>query len=174
MASIKKTGSILIRRKGVQMSATIRDEKARKLWVAYKEDIIDQMYYFDVPLQDMITLKDAIELKLKELEREGKDQRTIGDVKRLEIDFKEFIEFPLNKIKYDALMEKIKDMLKATVFYGGAGKGTGSERVQSSTTVLRKIRVLSTVFSNMINQGVNVENPALRVAQYLHTMKEKT
>lgn len=174
MASIKKTGSILIRRKGIQMSATIRDEETRKLWVAYKEDVIDQMYYFDVPLQEMITLKDAIELKVKELEKSCKDQRTVGDVKRLEVDFKEFLEIPLNKIKYDTLMEKVKNMLKSTVFYGGDGKGKGDERIQSSTTVLRKIRVLCTVFSNMINQGVNVENPALRVAQYLQTMKEKT
>lgn len=155
------------------MSATFKDKETGDLWTAYKEDMIDQMFYFDVPLQEMITLKDAIELKFKELERDGKDPKSICDVRRLENDFSEFLELPLNKIDYNTLMVKVKNMLNSTVFYGGAGKGTGSERVQSLPTVLRKIRVLSTVFSKMINEGVNVENPALRVAQYLHSNKEK-
>jgi hypothetical protein len=180
MASIEERNGryrVSIRKKGIEISQTFSNLETAKLYERYKEDIIDEMHAFDVKDKDLITIEEAIRLNIERVEKECSDSKNISDNNLWEENLRDILEQPISCLTYEFLMNKANEMLSSIIKRGGSRKIENSGRlVQSSpATVLRKFRVLSTVFSNLIKNGVEIENHALKVCAYLRTkMKDKS
>lgn len=177
MASIRKNDSgnfrADIRKKGSKnVSASFSNKETAELWAAYKEDLIDQIKKFEVPLEDMINLETAIDMKVENMVNENFDKKSIGDVEILKNTFSEFLDRSLVSISYDELFKKMGTMLNTIVKKGGHGE-KGDKRVQSPLTVLKKFGCLSSVYSMLISNGMNLENHALKIMAILRKMSKK-
>jgi hypothetical protein len=180
MSSIRKIHKgfhVKIRKKGCEyLSATFSDRETAELWGKYKEDLIDNIKAFGVPLKDMITLENAIELKVRSLLEENKKKSITNDFSSLPFIFRDFLELPLSELKYEELLKFMLDMSNSKVKLGGAGKGsdTGISQNISPVTVLKRISAISTVINFAIEKGINIENVAYNVLKFMRsTMKKK-
>jgi hypothetical protein len=171
----RKNGNheLVIRKKGISLSRTFKTREDAELWAAYKEDLIHNIDAFDVPLKDMITLEVALKMKLDSLQAQGKDSRDFQDLRKC---FLEFVDLPLSHLKYDVLMQYMKKMSESQIRRGGDRKNPGTSGILvdiSSSTLISRISVLSTVINFAIENGVNVENDAYKVCQYLRANLKK-
>jgi len=171
MASISKQGErfrVQIRTKNVQLSASFSDLHTAELWARYKENMIQEMEDFSVPNQELICLKDAIEMKISEMEKNYKKLTSISDLLGCLSCFNEFLDKPISYLTYNILLDKCKEMSKTIVTKGGCPNSEkGSKRIQSPMTILKKMRCLSSVFGTMIEKGFLKTNPVLEVLQHL-------
>lgn len=165
MASIRcRNGKwyVQVRKKGQILCATFSDRETAELWGKYKEDIIDEIGYFDFKYENTITLNEAIDLKIKDLESKDTDKRSVNDVKSLKDSFSEFSDTPLVNIKSEDIVTKTNVMLDSIIRRGGSKKSnSGKIVVQSPRTVLKKLAVLGSVFSFIIKNGAAIQNPVL-------------
>lgn len=162
-----------IRKKEMDISQTFKNKKDAELWVIYKEDLIDQIEAFDPPLQQMITLQDAIELKIKDsIDKNIKD---IGDFNILFKVFEKFCPKKLNQITYEDLLAHFDEMMNTPIRHGGNRNdaNTGHMKLPSIHTTFRKFGYLSTVFQMMRELGVNIDNPVLKVCQFIRPKLKK-
>jgi hypothetical protein len=169
MASIRKIQQryhVQIRKKNISICASFNDRDTAILWSKYKEDLIDQIIQFDVPMNELMTLNDALDLKLKDMIEKRLDTR---DIKIIRNDFQEFLNIPIKNIKYEDYLEKMKKMSKQIVKIGGTldRQETGIKKIQSPKTIIRKMALLSSTYSLLIGMGIDLENSALRAMQYL-------
>jgi len=180
MANIRKNTSgsytAYIRKKNINLTDSFKNKEDAELWVDYKEDLIDLISSFDPPLQEMITLQDAIEVKIKDVIEKGK--KDIYDFKVLIECFSKFCPCSLSEITYEILLSYFDEMMKTPIRRGGCkdDKTTGNLKLPSIHTTFRKFGYLSTVFQMMKEKGVNVDNHALKVCQFMRsklTKKEK-
>jgi len=128
MASIsERDGSfrVQIRKKGVELTQTFSKIEDAELWAKWKEDIIDQMEAFKPPMEEMVTFEDAIDLKIKKLQEEKRDHRTIGAVVVLKSVFQEMLELSMLEITFDMLLCKAKELLKSEIRIGGKASSGG-------------------------------------------------
>ncbi len=173
-------GSIRERKKGrfeaivrngkeASISATFDKEESAKLWMEYKERLFNEMKNFDVPKKDLIFFRDAIELKKKSLSEKGSTSRTVVDINTLLNTFSEFNDLEIGKISYDMLLNKSNNLLNSITRKGGSKKNPDSGRKQqmSPHTVLSRLRQLSSVYSNLIEMGVQIDNIPIKVLAYL-------
>ena len=152
--------------------ATFADKETAELWCKFKENIINEMAAFEVKGVDLITLKDAIDLKIKDLETKDKKD-SINDTKIVIKEFKDFLHIPVNKITSEMLMVRVKEMQKEFVYKGGSGDGkSGIRSLQSHGTILRKIRNLSSIFGFILSQGAEFINPTISVLNRIKEGKE--
>lgn len=169
MATITKKGNsfhVAIRKKNYQASATFGDRETAELWAKYKEEIYNEMPAFDPPLEEMFTLSDAIELKVKKLKENDANKKTIQDTMNLQIAFEQIIDIPICEITLDHLSKICERMLNSIVQRGGY-QGKGKAVQQSVPTVHRKFRYLSVVFSLMQEQGLKITNHPLQILRKL-------
>lgn len=159
-----------VRKKGYCLRARFSDKRTAELWVRYKEDLIDKMSAFEVPMKDTMTLLDASVLKISEMKDKDLDKRSIKDVEMvMRNDFSHFQEYSLSDLSYELLLNTAKQMLSAKVRIGG-GKNpdSGREVIQSPISVLKKFRILGSVISHANTIGANIDNPVPRLTSYLH------
>lgn len=150
-----------IRRKEKQMSSYFSNKEMAEIWVRYHEDLIDNMENFNVPPENIITLHQCFEMKIEELKQKNVHKKTFEDYDNCLIEFKEIMDCPLGEITSDMIRNISKEMLGSVVRRGGSAKSdTGSFRACSPSTVLRKLRIISSVFSFMIEKGANITNVA--------------
>ncbi|CAB4164325.1 hypothetical protein UFOVP816_19 [uncultured Caudovirales phage] len=151
---------------GREVTETFTNKMTASLWKAYKEHLAHEMKQFDVPANELMLLGDAIEMKVEMLKKENKG---IKDIEYLHHDFGMFYEMPIKAVTYEMLLEQAKVMAQTKVRQGGCkfNETTGTWRTQSPATILRKFRALASVYSHVIEQGINIDNPALRMSQYL-------
>src|SRR5689334_16029134 len=100
MAIIEKRDGkyrVSIRKKGVHISKTFNIEEDAKLFAAWKEDIIDSMSAFSPEIKEIITLDNAIDLKINQLKKQKKDRRSILAVQILKRCFSEFLNTPIHE-----------------------------------------------------------------------------
>lgn len=178
MASIEERNGryrVCIRKKGVEISQSFSNLDTAKLYERYKEDLIDEMHAFNVQDKDLITIHEAIKMNLERVEKECNDSKNISDNNLWKENLRDFLEQPISYLTYEFLLNKANEMLSSIVKRGGSKNIENSgKKVQSSpATVLRKFRVLSTVFSNLIKNGIQIENNALKVCAYLRTKMEE-
>lgn len=159
--------SVEIRKKGINLSSTFDSRESAELWMRYKESLIDEIVSFDVPLKDVITLRSAIELRIRNIGEKSDD--TLMDIKFLKTVFEHHLDKPISELTFDVLMEDFTRMSTMIVRKGGNGKDNGHARQQSLSTILRKFRCLSTVFSLMIKEGMDIDNYALRISQFIQS-----
>lgn len=162
-----------IRRKDIEISSTFSNKEQAEIWSKYKEDLIDSIDSFDPPLKEMITLKDAIELKIRDAEY--KNKKDIADFKILIEFFDKFINMEIGKITYDDLMKYFDEKMNTPITRGGIKNDptTGLKKLPSMHTTFRKFAYLSTVFELMKTQGVNIQNVALDVCKFLRPQLKK-
>jgi DNA repair protein RadC len=147
MASIEQRGSrfrVTIRKKGITINKTFSSAESAELFAKYKEDLIDEIEAFDPPLKDMITLHQAIDLKLDIMRKELRDARSISDIEYIKNWFSEFLDKSVSELSYEVLMAKALEMLNGTVFRGGNimnGKGHDREKIQSSKHCIKQFNL---------------------------------
>lgn len=176
MASVVKRGEkyqCLIRRKGKTMSAHFSDYETALLWGKYKENLIDEIVFFNTPANEIILLGDALDLKLQEIIKEEKERKDFITIRKT---FEEFLDRPVSELTYDVLFNKFNDMRNSTVIRGGnRDNQTGVVVIQAMATILRKFRVLSSVINHLVSLGINVDNNAIKITNYITTkMKDKS
>ncbi len=165
----------LIRSKGIEIGKTFSSKQDAELWAKYKEDLIDQIDAFDPPLKEMITLQDAIEMRIEIQIKNEVSKKDISDYKTLIKVFEKFCPKKMSDIKYNDLVDHFNFLLTHPVTRGGTGKndGTGHTRLPSFMTIFRKYAYLSTVYQMLIKDGVDIENIALKVVQYMRHKAKK-
>jgi hypothetical protein len=178
MASIAERNgkyTVDIRKKGIDLFQTFEKKSDAELWAAYKEEMIDLIDAFDPPLNEMITLQDAIELKIRRVEEKNANKKEINDYKMLQKSFEKFCPKYINEIKYTDLLKQFVELIKTPVYQGGTGKndGTGIKKMPAFLTIFRKFSYLSTVFQMLINDGVEIENVAIKICQYARSKKNE-
>lgn len=159
----------VIRKKNVKLFATFRDLETAKLWAQYKEDIIDEIENFDFKAEKSITLKEAYELKLKDMEEKQSSKRDIADMNLNMNNFIELLHLPIVKIDSETIRNIVLKMQNQEVRRGGSSKNdSGRKVIQSPATILRKLRVLSTVFGFLISKGLEIHNPVLQITSQIN------
>ncbi len=171
MASIEKRknsdGSfsyrLSIRKKNFEIYQTFYTEEDAKLYEFYKERLIDNMEAFEVPLKDRVTVEQIFELKIKEISEYS--PRNISDV-NLSLDrIKQFFTNKkfINEFSFDDWLNFAKNLYGSDVFRGG--KTEKGKRKMSIATLRRIFAVISSVYSNAIAMGIELENHPLKVIQ---------
>lgn len=152
----------LIRKKGQSMGATFSDRVTAELWIKYHEDLIDDLENFQVPAENLITIKDCIDFKIESCGDSNISNRSIQEFEYCKEQFSEIMDCPLGKLTPDMVRNVSTKMLQSTVRRGGNKnvEGTGVLSISSPATVLRKLRVLASAISFMIEKGANITNPA--------------
>lgn len=156
-----------------------KDKETAELYAWYKENLIKEMKNFEVPMQEMVTLRDGFELKIKLAEGEGKTPKYIRDCKA---DFSHILTYMdediyLKDITPEMIEELCEKLANSVVFKGGSqyniklGKRTGKPVQISGKTLYRRMLTLSTIF-NLCNQELNANliNP---VALYMPAFRSK-
>lgn len=152
----------VIRKKNREMNATFSDRTTAEIWVKYHEDLIDNMENFQVPAENLITIGDCIQFKIEDLIAKNFPKRTIQDFEKCGIEFRELMDCPLGELTPDMVRDMSTKMLSSTVRRGGSrnNENSGVIGVSSPATVLRKLRVLASAISFMIEKGANITNAA--------------
>lgn len=154
----------IVRRKGKEISHTFSTRETAELWGKYKDDLINDMSAFDVPENELITLEQAIDMKLDAMRKVYLDKRSIDDIFNLKELFNDFLKFKLSDITEDIYKDFSEKFMRSIVTRGGNKKnGTGLMKLPSLSTLKTKFRRLSTVYSNLINNGIKLENIPLKI-----------
>ena len=160
---------VLIRKKGQSIGKAFSDKETTELYAKYKEDLIDEMEAFDVQRSKMITLESAIDLKIEQMKNDERDDKTISDIAILKKEFHDYLDLPINELKYDMLKQRANEMLVAVVLRGGSLKThSGRKCIQSPVTVRKKFASLSSVISHLNKLGIDCENNAFRLLGFLN------
>jgi len=141
--------------------ASFIDKETAELWVTYKESVIEEINNFEFGLEKSITLFEAIELKIEKLEKNKSDKKTISDVFTLKKDFNDILNEKICMISYNDLLIQSKKLFTMKGKTGGA---------LSIVTILNKLRRLSSVYSALIEDGLNVENFPLKICSYFKSV----
>lgn len=171
MASIRKEKNkngieyyrVKIRKKNNCIYKSFKCKESAEIYAAWKENLIDTMDAFDVPLKSRIRFCELVDLKCNDPhigESMRKDIREsyakLKDLLRLEDRFVE-------EITYDEWLNAAKELLSIKVYRGAKTKA--GERLMSPTTLRRIFSCLSSVFSYSTSFETPFDNHALKVVQ---------
>lgn len=174
----RKNGSgfsyrVVIRRKGIEIYKSFPEEEDAKMYAYYKEKLIDNMTNFDVPLKDRVTLRQILDMKLKEMQ--DHDKRSKAD---MELSFSRVMErLPKNKmfvnqLTYEDWLEIAKDIYNTNVHRGVKQEHTA--RQMSPISLRRLFASLSSAMSHAQGCGIELDNHPLKVIQsYISPMIKK-
>lgn len=162
---------------GKEYKASFDDEETARLWIAFKKKVSNEMKAFSFQLDKNMTLKEAIEIKLKDLEKIKSDSRAIGDVKICLHYFKDWLDLPINQITSEMVKNRCTEMLMEKAYsltqesrYGRKNPG---DKLTSPRTVRRKIGAFSSVFGHLIKQGADLINPTISAMALLRDLEKK-
>lgn len=157
--------NVQIRKKGNFFSKSFSDKETALLYAKYKEDLIDEMVAFDVPKDEMITLRQAFAIKMKDLEEKGSERKSIIDLTTNINLLDESLDLPLSKLDYNFWVELL-DKWKSL-----HGKNR-SEKI-SIYTILRRFAIMAAVYSKLIEMGVNVNNDPQKITTMIRQTIKK-
>lgn len=158
-----------------KLHATFHDRETAELWGYYKESLFNEINAFDVPSNELISLDDAIELKIRACIENKLDNRTIMDIRELKKLFIEFKNKPIKEVTFEDLVHFCDKFMNTPTFRGGLrSRNTGTPIMPTAQTLLSKLRRLSSVYSNIIENGIPVENIPQKVGAYLNDRIKKT
>lgn len=152
---------VSIRRKGVEIQKTFKLKEDAELYGFYKDRLIDNMENFEVPIDQRISLKQIMELKLELVkEKRARDE--------IESAFERM--YPIlpkhnfaHEITYNDWLNAIKKLHEIPVYQGVKKEKT--KRMPSISSIRRWIANLSSAFSYAISLGINIENHPMKVMQ---------
>lgn len=171
MASIRERHGryhVSIRKKNKNLHASFGDRETAELWGKYKEDLIEEITAFQPSIKEMILLKDALEMKINQLEEKEAATSSINDYKNLSLLLKNYENESIDLFSYEFCISLYERWKKTPIFSkGGDLKSNKREKkLPSYHTVLRRMVLLGSVFSFLIEKGVNVENNAQKVVSW--------
>jgi hypothetical protein len=151
-----------IRKNGINIHKTFYSEEDAKLFIFYKERLIENKSKFEVPISKRITLDYCVDLKLNEHERNAKEISSFNHARDRLNDKLGKNKF-LCEISYDDWLNAAKELLTKPVYRGS--KKEKNARIMSPTTLRRIFAYASSSISYTISQGVEIENLPLKVIQ---------
>ncbi len=159
---------VLIRKKGIDISRTFEDKESAKLYEFYKERLINNMSNFEVDLSCRITLRDIVDLKMKDV---NSDIKSFCLFKLSLNRFEEFLgeEKYYSQISFDEWLEATKKIYEKDVYRGA--KTENGKRKMSPDTLRKTLAYMSSCVSYAISLGIKLENYPLKVIQtYVNPM----
>jgi hypothetical protein len=162
-----------IRRKEIELYATFSNLQDAELWIKYKEDLIDLISAFNPPIDEMITLFDAIELTI--IDAQERKIKEIQDFRFLHKCFEPFCQLPLNEITHEMLLDFFNESMNTPIQKGRNtdDKNTGVMKLPSIHTIFRRYGYLSCVYELMIRKKWLVHNHALTVCKIMRPFLKK-
>ncbi len=171
MATIKETNgrfSVKVRKNHTNIGRTFGDLETAQLWGKYKESLTEEIAAFEVGSNKLLTVKDAIELKVTDCINQGLAERSVQDIKNLQYDFSLLVEKNICEISYDEFLKFALSMLKTPITKSKSkDKSEGFKSKPSKITIVNKFRRLSSVYTLLIEKGIDVNNHPLKVATYI-------
>ncbi len=163
----------IIRKNNIKLSAVFDHLEDAKLWASYKEDLIEQIANFNPPLDKLITLGDAIKMRIDTAI--GSGTVDIADLTILYKTFEKYLKTPINEVTYDSLSDHFEHVMSVPVRRGGNHNdpNSGIKAMPSMHTTFRKFSYLSTVFEHLIKEGVKVQNHPLALCKLLRSRLPK-
>lgn len=158
MATIKKRNNsfaVNIRKKETSIYATFQSEEDAILWAKYKEDLIDQVEAFSVPVDQLVTIEDALEMKYAE--KMKTDRKLHNQVIKLKKDFIEWLDLPIDQITLEMIKFKASEM---------ENKGL------SLTSIRNQTALFSSAISFQIERGANIQNQFTLMLSQIRGMKK--
>lgn len=149
--------------------ADFASEEDAKLWCAYKEDLHNQIYAFDAPIGDILTLDSAIEMKIAEAKESQLDHRTVSSLEGLKIHFASLLDKGMNEITYEDLLNVANDLMSTEVRHGGGKSSGGKYKLPSKDTLMNRFKYLGTIYGCLNKRGMSLTNHPLNVVNYLKT-----
>lgn len=152
-----------------QISKTFAKREDAELWGAWKENLLKTVRDFEVPDQELLTLRNIIDQKVKAANEAQLTTKSLGDLMYLYKEFEEWLELPLQEITFDMAIEKADQMLGQYVSRGGDVKRgfSGRQQMQSPLTVFRKFNYLGSCFGHARDMGVTVPTDFQRALSFL-------
>ena len=160
---------VRISQKDHDITHSFHDYETAVLWAKYKEKLINEITAFDVPSAELVNFSDAVDLKIKKSIDDNLEDRTIKDLQELHRVFECFENRDIITITFQDYVNFSEKFLRTLTTRGGnKNNKTGRLVYPTKTTLLSKFRRLSSVYSNLISNGIPVENVALKVGAYLN------
>lgn len=178
MASIRKNETkdgtsyhVNIRMKGKDITRTFYTEEDAKLYEFYKERLLRNMEYFEVPLSKRITLEQIFELKLKYFN--DVDKRTVNNFNNsLQRFIEQFGDKFYCNITYEDWVQAAKNLYSTPVYKGA--KTEKGKRDMSIKTLRNIFAYASSAVSFAQEKGIEIENhPAKVIKVYIASMIKK-
>jgi|HubBroStandDraft_5_1064220.scaffolds.fasta_scaffold431308_1 hypothetical protein len=169
LANGKISYRVLIRKKGLEISKTFANEEDANLYATYKEDLIQNMSNFDVPINERVTLLQVVELKLQETT----NKEAIKDLEYSFQKIKPYIDINknLHLITYDDWLNCAKNVLKNSIYRDGKSL-TNIHKPISPRTVRNYFAYISSAFAHCAEKGIKLENFPLKViGDYISKIK---
>lgn len=152
-----------------------KDIKTAQVFLDYKSTLMQEVKDFNISPEELLTLSDGLQIKLKIVETEDdKHPKYITDLQRDISSFQKMLpsNVKMKDISSEMLIEIIDKMSGTTVFRGGSqydkeGFHSGKEVAISPHTLRRRLFALSTVYNCVkANTGATFLNPVALVMPY--------
>ena len=139
---------VMIRKKGNEISKTFSERVDAELYAYYKEKLIDQINNFEISLEERITLRQILELKLNIInENENRTQRDLTNAMERAIEYFGETKF-YNQISLKD-WEKAAISIYKTPVYRGA-QTDNAKRDMSPKTLRNIFAYISSCVSHVI------------------------
>lgn len=153
---------VRIRTKDCQIYKSFLDEHDAKLYCFHRERLINNKKNFDIPIKDRVTLNHIIDLKMQS---KGMDDKEISsfDHARKVLNERFGVDKFLCDITFEDWVNAVKDIYSTPVFRGSVKEK--NKRIMSPNTLKRIFAYVSCAISYAMNQGIELENHALKIIQ---------
>ncbi len=163
---------VMIRKKNLDISKTFHTEEDAKLYVFYKERLIDNMENFEIPLKERLTFENLYEIKMSNSNdlstRSRYDLKISFEYISKNMDIKKFVD----QISLDDWIECAKKLLDSDVYRGA--KTESAKRKMSAATLRKIIAYASSIYSCAQENGVDIENiPAKLLKGFVANLLKK-
>ena len=150
---------VQIRRNGVTIYKTFNTEEDARVFLWYKERLIDNMKNYELSLKETISFFHTIDLKCASM----KNPKEIERMRILKVAFSEHFggDKFLSKLTYDDWVNFAKYLLQKDVYRGA--KTEVGKRKMSISTLRRTFAYISSCFSYAQSKGIDIENHPLMV-----------
>ena len=170
---IRKDGTfsyqVNIRKKKYNITKTFCEEEDARLFAYYKEKLIDNMENFEVDIQDRVTFKQIIELKIKSLDSEKSAYSFLNCYKKIMEHIKPHTF--IVELSFEDWTDCAKKMYCNDVC--GHIKNKIEKRPISLKTVRNNFAYASSAFSYAISKGIKLENhPFMVINQYINSLEK--
>ena len=140
------------------------DKNTAQLWVRYKSELLNEIKAFNPPATEILLFFDAIELKMRRAIKDNLADRTITDIKELYTVFAVFKDKYIHEITLEDFTKFANTYLETPTLKGGNRKnGTGKLVMPTAPTLRSKFNRLSGVYSNLQENGIEIENLAQKM-----------
>lgn len=167
---------VSIRKKGFkEIYKSFSTKEDAELYISWKEDLMDQISAFDPSPEELLTLDQAVDMKIEDAKKRNLDHRTILGIQGVKMHFADYLDQSLSVLTYEKLADKLRELMDTKVSRGG-GKVKIEENMKDASlkTISNRFRYLSAVIGYINTQGFSFQNNSTNIVSYLENkMKQK-